>query len=187
MKQTEFLQRGIESLEGLAIPYAIVGSWASGFWGMPRMTRDIDVVVRIGVQHIPSILACFPAPDFYVSRAAIEEAIRFASQFNVIHPTSANKIDLMIARAGAWGDAQLTRRRRVRLVGGYEGYVAAPEDVILGKLLYYREGGSDRHLSDIAGMLAKSSDVIDRSYLEVTAASLGVGSELKLVLDASES
>lgn len=187
MKQTEFLQRAIETLEGLAIHYAIVGSWASGFWGTPRMTRDIDVVIRIGAQHVPQILAWFPAPDFYVSRAAIEEAIQCASQFNVIHPTSANKIDFMIARASPWGDAQLTRRRRVRFVGGYEGYVAAPEDVILGKLLYYREGGSDRHLSDIAGILAKSNEVIDRVYLETTASSINVGSELRLVLDASGS
>jgi hypothetical protein len=31
--------------------------------------------------------------------------------------------------------------------------IAAPEDVILGKLWYFAEGGCDRHLRDIAGIL----------------------------------
>jgi hypothetical protein len=185
VKQTEFLQRAIETLEGLAIPYAVVGSWASGFWGNPRMTRDIDVVIRIDAGHVAAILACFPAPEFYVSRSAVEEAIRFSSQFNVIHPTSANKIDFMMSGLTSWGDAQLARRRRVRIAVGCEGYVAAPEDVILGKLLYYREGGSDRHLSDIAGILAKSGEVIERHYLEAASVELGVTDELRLVLDAT--
>jgi hypothetical protein len=115
----------LEVLDALQIPYAIVGSWASGFWGDPRMTRDIDVVVRIGEQHVPQILACFPAPEFYASRAAMEEAIRLASQFNVIHPTSGNKIDFMIVQQSEWGDSQILRRHRVNILPECEGFVAA--------------------------------------------------------------
>lgn len=185
MKQTEFLKRALEVLDALQIPYAIVGSWASGFWGDPRMTRDIDVVVRINVDHVPLMLACFPAPEFYVSRPAMEEAIRLATQFNVIHPTSANKIDFMVVKQSRWGVAQLTRRRWVRITPDCEGFVAAPEDVILGKLLYYHEGGSDRHLSDIAGILAKSDEVVDRNYVRELADELGVAAEWQLVLSTT--
>jgi hypothetical protein len=182
--QVEFLKRALEVLDALQLPYAIVGSWASGFWGDPRMTRDIDVVVRIGDQHISQLLACFPAPEFYASRPAMEEAIRMDGQFNIIHPTSGNKIDFMIAKTSAWGDAQLARRRRVGIVPGRQGYIAAPEDVILGKLLYYREGGSDRHLSDIAGILAKSGAAVDLSYVQTMAEQLSVGEEWRVVLSA---
>jgi hypothetical protein len=181
VKQAELLKRALEVLESLQIPYAIVGSWASSFWGNLRMTLDIDVVVRIDSHHVQDITACFPTPEFYVSRAAIEEAVRHGSQFNVIHPTSGNKIDFMIAKTDRWGDAQLARRQRVTILQGCEGYVAAPEDVILGKLVYYREGGSDRHLSDIAGVLAKSSPVIDRGYVRTMAQDLGVIEEWRLV------
>jgi hypothetical protein len=34
-----------------------------------------------------------------------------------------------------------------------------------GKLIYYREGGSERHLRDIAGILKLSSAMIDCNYL----------------------
>jgi hypothetical protein len=183
--QVDFLKRALEVLDALQIPYAIVGSWASGFWGDPRMTRDIDVVVRISKQHVPQMLGCFPAPEFYASRSAMEEAVRLAGQFNVIHPASGNKIDFMIVMPSAWGDIQIVRRRRVNILPGVEGYVAAPEDVILGKLLYYHEGGSDRHLSDIAGILAKSSEVVDRSYVQKMAEQLGIADEWRLVLSTT--
>jgi hypothetical protein len=52
--------------------------------------------------------------------------------------------------------------------------VAAPEDVILGKLWYFQEGGSDKHLRDIAAMLEISDAEIDRQYIDQWAAQLGL-------------
>ena len=51
------------------------------------------------------------------------------------------------------------------MVGDLIAFAAHPEDVILGKLLYYQEGGSDKHLRDIAGILAISSHLIDHQRL----------------------
>ena len=50
---------------------------------------------------------------------------------------------------------------------------AAPEDVILGKLWYYSEGGGDRHLRDIAGILRVTGDGVDRAEVERWARELG--------------
>jgi hypothetical protein len=44
--------------------------------------------------------------------------------------------------------------------------VAPPEYVIVRKLEYYREGGSDKHLRDIRAMLAVSGDIINRPELD---------------------
>lgn len=95
-------------------------------------------------------------------------------QFNVIHPGSGNKVDFMIARDDAWGKSQFTRRVRKLILPDRETYVAAPEDVILGKLWYYHEGGSEKHLRDIVGMLQVSEDEIDRSYITHWAGQLHV-------------
>ena len=80
----------------------------------------------------------------------------------------------MIARQDAWGKRQIARRRKVELYPGQDAYVAAPEDVILGKLLYYREGQSDKHLRDIAAMLQTSGDEIERGDVSAWAEKLGV-------------
>ena len=47
-------------------------------------------------------------------------------------------------------------------------------EVRRGKLVYYREGGSDKHLRDIAGVLKLSGDLVDRQYVARFAAQLGV-------------
>jgi len=72
----------------------------------------------------------------------------------------------MVARNDAWGRSQLERRMRRTILPKREGYLAAPEDVILGKLWYYEEGGPDKHLRDIAGILQVSGDQVDRGYVK---------------------
>ena len=95
-------------------------------------------------------------------------------QFNVIHPASGNKIDFMIAGATPWSLAQLQRRKRIAISADHDAAFAAPEDVILGKLLYYAEGGSEKHLRDITGILKISGDSVDRQYISHFASDLGV-------------
>lgn len=186
MRQIELLRFVLDILERLQIDYAVVGSYASGAWGEPRMTRDIDIVVRLTPQQVDPICAAFPEADFYVSRAAAMDAAKRHSQFNVIHPQSGNKIDFMIAKPGNWADSQLQRRRRIAFEPTTQGYVAAPEDVILGKLIYFKEGGAEKHLRDIAGILMTSQVAVDRAYIEKFAVDLGVGDSWQQVLKAVE-
>src|SRR3972149_1008315 len=76
VRQIELLRFVFAALERLQIPYAVVGSFASGAWGEPRMTRDIDVVIRVKPSQVEQLCAAFPQDDFYVSRSAAEEAVR---------------------------------------------------------------------------------------------------------------
>jgi hypothetical protein len=174
MRQIEFLALAVNALERQGIQYAVVGSFASTAWGEPRMTRDLDIVVDLTAGQVDSFCDAFPEQDFYLSRAAVHEALQFRSQFNVIHPASGNKIDFMIPSADSWGRSQLSRRRRIEFEPTISGYVAAPEDVILGKLIYFREGGSEKHLRDIRGIIKVSGDDLDREYLSSCAAELGL-------------
>lgn len=77
------------------------------------------------------------------------------------------------------------RTRRLRPGKDYEVTFASPEDVILKKMEYYREGGSDKHLRDIAGILKISGAQIDRAYIEDWASRLGVSEIWRQVSDAA--
>lgn len=182
MRQIEFLGFTLDALERLGIPYAVVGSYASSAWGEPRMTRDIDVVVQLAADQVDSLCAAFPEQDFYVARTAAKEAVQRRSQFNVIHPASGNKIDFMIAGVGDWPSSQLARRRKIEFEPNISGYVATPEDVILGKLIYFRDGASDKHLRDIRGIIKVSGTQLDNGYLTRSAVQLGVDDILQTVL-----
>jgi hypothetical protein len=55
----------------------------------------------------------------------------------------------------------------------YEATFASAEDVILKKLQFYAEGGSDKHLRDIASMLAAGC-TLDLGRLEPELAARGL-------------
>src|SRR4051812_36900929 len=123
----------------MGMPYMIVGSFASGAYGEPRMTHDIDIVIEPSPTQLEELSDAFSPVDFYVSHEAAREALRAGGQFNVLDPTSANKIDFMIARADRWGREQMSRRERMLILPDQAGFAARPEDVIISKLLYYHE------------------------------------------------
>ncbi|HAK96291.1 MAG TPA: hypothetical protein DCM87_15190 [Planctomycetes bacterium] len=175
MEQLELLRKIIETLEDVHVPYALVGSMASGAYGEPRMTRDIDIVADLRAEHVSRLCAAFPAAEYYVSKDAAFEAVLHRGQFNIIHAASANKIDIMLPRRGPWEEQQLSRARRMRIFSDLDCSVAAPEDVIIAKLRYYREGGSEKHVRDIAGILKVSCSLVDREYVARWAEALGLG------------
>ena len=183
MEQDELLRHVLDVLEAQGIAYMLVGSMASGVYGEPRMTQDIDIVVELRSNQAAKLCEAFPAPKYYVSEKAAREAVATGGQFNVIHPASGNKIDFMIARRDAWGRSEIGRRRREQIFPNRLGYAAAPEDVIVAKLLYYKEGGSEKHLRDIAGMMQVSGDEIDTAYVDHWTRQLGLTAQWQAVLD----
>jgi len=47
-----FLERVVEVLDGVAVPYMLTGALASAFYAVPRATRDIDVVIEAQKEGI---------------------------------------------------------------------------------------------------------------------------------------
>jgi hypothetical protein len=60
---------------------------------------------------------------------------------------------------------------------------ASPEDVIVKKMLSYREGGSEKHLRDIAGVLRMQGESLDRGYLQSWVERLGLTDIWQAILD----
>jgi hypothetical protein len=87
----------------------------------------------------------------------------------------------MIAGRTAWSSAELARRQRVNILGR-DVDVASPEDVILGKMIYFRDGASDKHLRDVAGILSISRSLVDLEYINKVADQLGLTEVWQLVL-----
>lgn len=173
MEQIDILRHAVDVLDRLNVPYMVVGSIASIAYGESRFTQDIDIVAAFRMEDVAPLLAAFPPSEFYVSESAVRDAIRTSFQFNVIHPKSGNKIDFILPRTEEWAAGRMRRRRPIRLLADRDVMTASPEDVILGKLWYYSEGGGDRHLRDIAGILRVTGDGVDRAEVERWATKLG--------------
>jgi hypothetical protein len=165
MELVDLLRRVIEALEALGIPYLVTGSVASMAYGEPRLTNDIDVVAAFEVKYIEGFLKRFPQNEFYISEEMVREAIRHRSQFNIIHPSSGLKVDVIIKEETPFDNSRFKRIRRISPEESYQANFASPEDVIIKKMEYYKEGGSEKHLRDITGILRVTGDAVDRGYI----------------------
>lgn len=154
-------------LNQLGWPYAVTGSVGSMFYAEPRFTNDIDVVVHIPVGGAPLLREAFPEPDFYrpsVEEISLEAARPSRGHLNVIHLGSGLKADLYLAGVDPLSAWALSSARTIP-VADLPVRVAPPEYVILRKLSFYQEGGSEKHVRDIRGVLALANPPIDRDLL----------------------
>lgn len=157
----------VKPLGTIGVSYMITGGVASVIYGDPRFTRDVDIVMELQRSEIAALESAFDPATFYVPPVeALEEEISRpeGGHFNVIHRETALRADVYLA-----GDDPLIGwafDRRVRLqVGGAGIWIAPIEYVILRKLEYYEQSGSDRHLRDVAMMLRISGDTVDSGSL----------------------
>lgn len=150
-------------------------------YGEARFTNDIDILVDLREEHLSELAEEFPAPEFYLSVEAAQSAIRDRRQFNVIHIASGLKLDIIQSKDTEFGILDLTLGQRLRSEGFYDAWFASAENVILMKLRFFQEGGSDKHLRDCASILLIQDQKIDRPYLNHWAERLGVAAEWQLV------
>ncbi len=174
MQQDDLLRFAAGALEALGLRYFVTGSVATILYGEPRFTNDIDLVVALDAPRVDPLCMAFPAKEFYVSADSGHAAVARHGQFNVIHPASGLKLDIMVPEETPFNRSRFARARRVQIAPGCEVYFASPEDVILKKMDFYRAGGSEKHLRDIAGVLKISGSAVDRQYVAEWAERLGV-------------
>ncbi len=154
----------------------VSGSLAAMYYGEPRLTMDVDLVVHFGDREAVAMSEMFPAVEFYVPPVevlTVEIARTTRGHFNVIHFASGLKADFYPSRRHPyWGWA--FEHRRLGRMGEDDVYFAPPEYVILWKLEFFREGGGDKHLRDIRGMLLVNAETIDGGMLDRASAELGL-------------
>lgn len=186
MEQHELLARTVEVLRRLNVPYFVTGSVASGYFGEPRFTNDIDIVARLTAESLGEFCATFSSPEFYVSEMGAQTAVERGGQFNVIQADTGFKLDVIVPTPSGFSASCFARRREVK-GKEVEGSFASPEDVIISKLLFYKEGESPKHLRDIGGILKLCPQPVDRVYIEQWARELGVEDIWRSILKRLES
>jgi hypothetical protein len=167
MPEPDLIEIFVGPLERLDIRYLVTGSVAAMLYGEPRATHDIDLIAILRPGDGERMAAAFPAASFYVPPAeviAIEAGREGRGHFNVIHFETGLKADFYLAGRDELHDWAF-RHAREYAIGGLRVRLAPPEYVIVRKLEFYREGGSEKHLRDIRSILAVSGDELDRSAL----------------------
>lgn len=160
-------------LDAANIPYMLTGSMALAYYATPRMTRDIDIVVELASGDIHRLKGVL-GEDYYLDVDTALEAVRTRRLFNLMHMTSAIKIDMIVRKTSEYRQGEFERRQRVRY-GNVETWIVTREDLILSKLEWSRESGSEMQERDVRQLLAGP---LDWDYLNRWARALGVESAL---------
>lgn len=151
MDLISLLKLVVSRLEKLKIPYMLTGGLAVSFWGLPRTTHDVDIIIEAKREDKERIVDIFKK-DFYISETAVIQAIERRFTFNLIHHKTGLKIDFWLAKENSFGRLEFKRRKNEEIFGK-KIFIISPEDLILEKLLWYKKSESNRHLEDIESVL----------------------------------
>jgi len=121
------IRRLVENFNAAGIDYMFTGALAASYYGMPRTTMDVDIVVKVAREQLETLATLLRKAEMKVDVRRIDEA--FESGFRMI--TLKDKrtpftVDIMFS------DGKLERKRGKIL--GLPTFYQTPEGLILSKL-----------------------------------------------------
>jgi hypothetical protein len=174
MNEIDIVRDISHRFEQAGIPYMLTGSMAMNYYALPRMTRDIDVVIAIGPEDANRLVALF-RPDYYVSEESIRESLIHQSIFNLIHQESVIKVDCIIRKGTEYRRAEFERRQRISILD-FATFIVSKEDLIISKLFWAKDSHSEVQLRDVKNLLATGYDA---TYLRRWTRELGLDTLLE--------
>ena len=146
------------SLEALRIPYMVIGGQAVLLYGEPRLTRDIDVALGVGLDRLADLLRLARERNWRVLAENPADFVQKTMVLPCLEPTSGIRVEFIFSFS-AYERQALDRARRVP-VGNARVCFASVEDIIIHKIV----AGRPRDLEDIRNIVAKQQPV-DLDYV----------------------
>jgi hypothetical protein len=158
------------------IAYMLSGSFASAYYGAPRSTQDIDLVIEATPAQLRAFVKNLPSDEYYADEDAAAEAHNRRSMFNVIDLATGWKIDLIIRKLRPFSEEEFRRRQSV-VLSDAPVFVATAEDVVISKLEWSKLAQSQRQIEDVAAILRVRWVELDLAYMERWILELGLSNE----------
>jgi hypothetical protein len=164
----------IAALDRFEIPHLVAGSHASSYYGKPRATSHIDLVIAPRTrQALVDLVESFQQERFHADAVSAEAAFRARSMFNVIDSQTGVKVDLIFLKDAPFHRSEFSRRVPGRIFGVAVS-LSTPEDTVIAKLDWAKRGDSGRQLRDVVSILAVEERPLDRAYIAHWTRELGV-------------
>lgn len=140
----------VERMGELGIEYMVTGSYAMSAYGEIRMTRDIDVLIRVSERDATRLAEKF-AGDYYINETTVRRAIERGSMFNIISHQHGGKIDCIVMKDDEFERTSLQQRFKAN-VDGVEFWCTTKENLIIAKLNWAKDTFSEMQIRDIANL-----------------------------------
>ncbi len=169
MNEIDILKDVADKLTKNNIAYMISGSVAMNFYTIPRMTRDIDIVILIDNNDIDKIFAIFK-DDYYIDKDMIKDAVKNLSIFNIIHLKEVIKIDFIIRKDDEYRILEFNNRKKIK-IDNNDVYIVSLEDLIISKLFWEKDSFSEVQTRDIKNLVKNDYNV---EYVKKWCANLNI-------------
>lgn len=170
-EELEVLKIVTQRLREAGINYMISGSIAANYYTIPRMTRDIDVVIELNEGDIDKFVGLFEG-DFYINRETVANEVSRQGMFNLIYNQYVVKIDFIINKSSEYQQGAFSRRKQVLIEQSPMWFVSA-EDLVISKLVWAKESHSEMQLKDVRNLI-ETVDNLDLKYIDDWIRGLGL-------------
>ncbi len=153
----------VEALEGLAIPYMLVGAFSSNAYAIPRTTNDADFVVNLASGDLRKIVDRL-GTDFRLDPQMRFETITHSVRNVVTYLPTRFEIEFFRLTDDSHHQSRFARRVR-KLIGDInrEAWIPTGEDVVIQKLRW----GRRKDLDDAQNVLAVCWKRLDWDYIHL--------------------
>lgn len=162
-EELEVLKIVTRRLNEAGIDYMVSGSIAANYYTIPRMTRDIDIVIELQHSDIDKFVCLFQK-DFYVDRQMIEKEVLQQGMFNLIQNQYVLKIDFIIKKGSVYQQAAFAHKKHV-IIEESPMWFISPEDLIISKMLWAKDSLSEMQLKDVRNLI-KTVDNLNLKYID---------------------
>ncbi|MEA2054815.1 MAG: DUF6036 family nucleotidyltransferase [Candidatus Thermoplasmatota archaeon] len=162
------------------VAYVVVGGIAILFYGNPRTTMDIDIILQLNERDIRNLVHFLEKKDFVVSEEDLRNALKEKSHCTILDKLSILRLD--VKGIYTWSDQMTLERRKAVEWRGTVIYIASPEDIIANKLYF----GSEQDIKDAESIYVRQLKKLDMKYLEERCGSLNVHNEFMEIKERVE-
>jgi predicted nucleotidyltransferase len=148
------------SLDAAAIPYMIVGGQAVLLYGEPRLTRDVDITLGIGIDRWKEIVDLAVRAQLKLLSGKPEAFIKETYVLPVVETKSGVRVDFIFSHS-RYEKQAIRRANRVKIRNTRINF-AAVEDMIIHKIF----AGRPRDIEDIRHIVRKNS-TFDIRYIKM--------------------
>jgi nucleotidyltransferase AbiEii toxin of type IV toxin-antitoxin system len=154
----------IDVLNRRQIPYLLVGSFSSNYFGVPRSTKDVDIVIQLGAQPLAELVRELGSGFSLQSQVGFE-SVTGSTQYILDVAGTPFQVELFRVSNDPHDQQRLARRQRVQWLGR-EICLPTAEDVIVTKLRWLSHLSRNKDYDDVLNVMCVQSRNLDWSYLE---------------------
>jgi hypothetical protein len=160
-----------DALQRQALPYAIGGAIALGYYAVPRATVDVDVNVFIApASELERVLAVLAQVGFVPNESLPALRKRAIEEGQFRGAVRGLRVDVFVPAIPYY--EELARRTREVTLLGRPATILGPEDLVVLKMMFFRR----KDLADVEALLREQGAALDRGFVRETLVEL-VGAE----------